>query len=209
MYVPQPYQENRRDVLLDAIRARAFGALITSGAHGIQVSHIPFGVAGTQDAPILIAHLARANPQWRDITAQTEAVASFLLDDGYISPAWYPTKSATGKVVPTWNYVAIEARGPIELIDSGPSLLALIDELTFNHENPRAKPWTTQDAPPDYMAALMRAIVGIRMTVRELSGAWKLDQKKPPRDREGAAYGLTEEAKHPTLAALIRATLPD
>jgi transcriptional regulator len=208
MYIPLPYLENRREVLLNAMRARAFGSLITAGDSGIRVSHLPFGVTGTSDAPILIAHLARANPQWRDITAQTEAVATFLLEDGYISPSWYPTKTETGKVVPTWNYVAVEARGPVELIETGPGLLALIDELTFNHENPRAKPWTTKDAPADYMDALMRGIVGVRLTVRELTGAWKLDQKKPAHDRLGAARGLTEEANNPSLAALIRATLP-
>jgi transcriptional regulator len=206
MYIPQPYLESRRSILLDAIRARSFGALITSGAQGIRVSYIPFGVTGTAEAPILIAHVARANPQWRDATTHPNAVASFLLDDAYISPSWYPTKSETGKVVPTWNYVAVEARGDLELIDSGPNLLALIDELTFNHENPRAKPWTTKEAPPDYMEALMRAIVGLRFTVHELTGAWKLDQKKQPRDRTGAAQGLENEDKNSTLAALIRAT---
>jgi transcriptional regulator len=204
MYIPPPYLETRRDILIGAIRARSFGTLITTGAAGIRLSHVPFAVTGPQSAPVLIAHLARANPQWQDAAAQPEAVAAFLLDDGYISPNWYPTKKETGKVVPTWNYVAVEARGAIEWVDSAKELLDLVNVLTDRHEQDRPQPWSTADAPADYTAGLLRGIVGLRLHVRELTGAWKLDQKKRASDRAGAAAGLDQDAANPALAKLMR-----
>jgi transcriptional regulator len=193
MYIPVAYEENRREVLLEAIRARSFGTLITAGARGVQISHIPFGVVEGDGGAVLIGHLARSNPHWREMTRRTQAVASFLVDDCYISPSWYPSKAESGKVVPTWNYVAVEARGEVELVQSGPALAALIEALTARHEQGRAQPWSMGDAPADYTEALMRAIVGVRLRVRGLVGAWKLDQKKRAADRAGAARGVAAE----------------
>ncbi len=208
MYVPSAYQETRRDVLLRAIAARSFGTLITAGAGGIQTSHIPFGVVEDNDHVCLIGHVARQNPQWRDL-GDAEAVASFLVDDAYISPSWYPSKSETGKMVPTWNYVAVEARGRLELVETGPELLDLIDRLTHRHERDRTAPWSTADAPPAFTEALLRGIVGIRLHVRELGGAWKLDQKKRQVDRVGAARSVAAEAGGQPIASHMVRTLDD
>jgi transcriptional regulator len=193
MYVPKPYEETRHNVLVQAIEARSFGTLITYGANGIALSHVPFVTEQNGDSLFLLAHVARANPQWHDVGEGAEAVASFVLDDAYISPSWYPTKAETGKAVPTWNYVAVEARCSAVLVESGPELFALVEKLTQRHESNRPEPWSTADAPPDFTAALLRAIVGIRLEVKSLKGAWKLDQKKPPMDRSGAALGLRFE----------------
>ncbi|OQW48708.1 MAG: hypothetical protein A4S16_06135 [Proteobacteria bacterium SG_bin6] len=203
MYVPPPYLETRRSVLLAAIEARSFGTLITALDGEIMISHLPFAVAGEAGAETLIAHLARSNPQWRAIAAGATALASFLLDDAYISPGWYPSKAETGRVVPTWNYVAVEARGPMALVETGPELLALVDKLTGRHESGREHPWSTSDAPAEFTAALLNGIVGVRMTIEALTGAWKLGQKKRPEDRDGAARGLSAEGA--SLASLMRA----
>ena len=205
MYVPAPFQEHRREILLAAIEARTLGALVTAGAGGIRVSHLPFAIAGRAGEEVLVAHLARANPQWRDIAAGAQAVASFLLDDAYISPSWYPSKAETGKVVPTWNYVAVEARGAVELVEDAPALRTHVDELTARHEAGRPAPWSTADAPVDFTAALLSAIVGIRLHVSELTGAWKLGQNKRAPDRAGAADGLAAEVRTQALAAMMRA----
>lgn len=189
--------------MIDAIRARSFGTLITATNNIVAISHCPFAVSGSADAPILLAHLARANPQLQDLASSTQAVASFLVDDAYISPGWYPSKAETGKVVPTWNYVAIEARGSVELVDSGSELLALVDILTSRHEADRREPWSTSDAPAEYTAALLRGIVGIRIRVADLTGAWKLDQKKRDADRAGAAAGLLNEPRGHGIGRLM------
>lgn len=200
MYVPPPYREERRDVLLGAVHARSFGTLVSGGAGGLRLSHVPFGVLDEGGEPVLIAHLARANPQWRDLDEGGEVVASFLVDDAYISPGWYPTKRETGRVVPTWNYIAVEARGPAQTVEDRAGLLALVDSLTGRHEAGRAAPWATADAPRAYTDALLGAIVGVRIRVTSLTGAWKLDQKKPATDRAGAALGLVAEDR----GALVR-----
>jgi transcriptional regulator len=204
MYVPLPYQETRREVMLAAIGVRSFGTLITAGGAGLKVSHVPFALAGDPGAEMLVAHLARSNPQWRDIADGAETVASFLIDDSYISPSWYPSKAETGKVVPTWNYVAVEVRGSASIVEDASELLALVDLLTNRHENGRAEPWSTADAPKDYTDALLRGIVGVRLQIKELTGAWKLDQKKQTADRLGAAEHLASEARSKALAALMK-----
>lgn len=200
MYVPLPYQEMRREVLLAAIEARSFGTLISAGAGEVQLSHLPFVLHGDAGEELLVAHLARSNPQWRDLAAGTEAVASFLVDDGYISPGWYPSKAENGRVVPTWNYIAVEVRGRAEVVETGPELLEFIDLLTARHEQGRATPWSTADAPTEFTAALLGGIVGVRLRIAELTGVWKLDQQKRADDRAGAARGLAEEARTRALA---------
>ena len=204
MYVPKPYQETRREVLIEAIEARSFGTLITHGQNGIGLSHLPFAVDESSGELELICHVARPNVQWHDLAGGGEAVASFLLDDAYISPGWYPTKAETGRAVPTWNYVAVEARGHAELVETGPELLLLVEKLTKRHESGRSMPWSTSDAPTEFTAGLLRAIVGIRLRVRDLRGAWKLDQKKRPVDRIGAASGLDAEVGGKSIANRMR-----
>jgi transcriptional regulator len=207
MYVPPPYQEARRDVMLAAIAARSFGTLITAGtagAAGLKITHVPFALIGDFDAETLIAHVARSNPQWKDIADGAETVASFLVDDAYISPGWYPSKAETGKVVPTWNYVAVEVRGTAAVVEDQSQLLELVNVLTARHERGRSAPWSTEDAPADYTKALLRGIVGVRLHINELTGAWKLDQKKHMDDRLGAAERLSSETPAKELAALMR-----
>lgn len=189
MYIPVPYQENRQDVLVEAIRRRSFGTLISHADGAIAVSHIPFACVERDGQVDLIAHLARPNPQWRGLGAG-EAVATFVLDDAYISPGWYPSKQDGGKVVPTWNYIAVEARGPVDVLDGKAELLPVLAMLTAHHEAARPEPWGIADAPEDYVDALLAGIVGIRMRVARLTGAWKLDQKKRESDRMGAVRGL-------------------
>jgi transcriptional regulator len=194
MYIPLPFQENRPDILIAAIQARSFGTLITAHNGTIHISHIPFLCVTPAGQPELIAHLARQNPQARSLTAG-DAVASFLLDEAYISPSWYPLKQETGRVVPTWNYIAIEARGPAELIDNPDEMLPIVDALTARHEAGRAQPWSSGDAPGDYITALLKNIVGLRLRPHTLTGAWKLDQHKREVDRRGAAAGLRDDGK--------------
>lgn len=203
MYVPLPYREDRPEILIDGIRKRSFGTLISSGSTGIQLTHLPFAVAA--DEPLmLVGHVARANPHWQGLKETGQAVASFLVDDSYISPGWYPSKAVTGRMVPTWNYMAIEARGEVSLVEDAGELLEIVSLLTARHENHRAEPWTTGDAPKDFTDALLKAIVGFRLSVQKLSGAWKLDQKKRVEDRAGAAEGLLREIGGSGISAEMR-----
>jgi transcriptional regulator len=206
VYVPRLFSEDRVPVLHETIRRVALGTLVTSGAGGLIASHVPM-LVDEQPQPFgtLIGHVARANPHWRDFTAGTEALAMFLGPEAYISPAWYATKAATGKVVPTWNYAAVHATGPIELVEDEAGLLDIVTRLTATHEAGRDAPWQVSDAPADFVAGMLKAIVGFRIKIARLEGKWKMSQNRPAEDRAGVVDGLKRESglKGEAVAAAV------
>ena len=204
MYLPSHFEENRLDILQQTLRSHPLGLLLTLGANGIEANAIPFlfdaerGPHGT-----LRGHVARANPVWREARADVPATVVFQGPQAYVSPAWYATKAETGKVVPTWNYVMVQARGPLTVIDDAAWLRRLVGELTARHEGPRAAPWKVDDAPPDYIDTMLRAIVGIEIPLESLQGKWKVSQNRPAADRAGVVQGLAES--NAAMAAQVRA----
>jgi transcriptional regulator len=206
MYLPSHFEENRPEVLAQTLRRHPLGLLLTLGATGIDANPIPFlfdaarGPHGT-----LRGHVARANPVWRDARADVPATVVFQGPQAYVSPNWYAAKAETGKVVPTWNYVMVQARGPLTVIDDPAWLRGLVGELTDRHEAPRASPWQVGDAPADYIDSMLRAIVGIEIPLVSLRGKWKVSQNRSAADREGVARGLSEQPEHHAMAAQVRA----
>jgi len=210
MYVPPAFREDRPEVLRAAIRATRLAILVSAGPDGPIASHVPLMLDET-DGPdtakgggTLLGHLARANPQWRVSAGTVPALAIFPGPDAYISPAWYATKRETGKVVPTWNYVAVHATGPIEFFDDPDALLALVTRLTARHESGRPSPWKVTDAPPDFIASQLKGIVGFRLAITRLEGKWKMSQNRPMPDRVGVIEGLEREGT-PDAAAVADA----
>jgi transcriptional regulator len=205
MYAQPAFRETRLEVLHGAMAAHPLAALVTHGAAGLEVSHVPLlldpaaGPNGT-----LYGHLARANPQ---VGTVGEALAVFQGPQAYVSPSWYATKTETGKVVPTWNYVAVHARGPMTWIEDPVALRALVERLTDRHEAGRAKPWAVSDAPDDYVATMLRAIVGIAIPILRIEGTWKMSQNRPQADRSGVARGLADDG-HVAVAAEVEARDP-
>jgi transcriptional regulator len=110
--------------------------------------------------------------------------------DAYISPAWYPTKQVHHKHVPTWNYEAVHAICRVEVFDDAARLRDVVTRLTDRFEAGRADPWTIDQAPPDYIEAMLKAIVGVKLWVEELRGKWKMSQNRDPVDREGVRDAL-------------------
>lgn len=202
MYVPEPFKEQRISVLHDAIRHAGLATLVSLTTDGLTASHLPL-LLDPEPAPYgtLLGHLARPNPQARG--AVGDALAIFLGPDSYITPSWYATKHESGKVVPTWNYVAIHAYGPVEFIDDPAHVHEHITQLTLRHEQGRAVPWAPSDAPEDFIASMVRRIIGLRLTIQRLEGKWKMGQNRPLEDRVGVADGLEAEGKT-ALAALVR-----
>jgi len=203
VYVPPLFKEDRIDVLHEAIRASGLATLVTLTKDGLIASHVPL-LLDTEPAPYgtLVGHLARPNPQARG--AIGEALAIFQGPDAYITPSWYATKRETGKVVPTWNYVAIHAAGPIEFFDDPDRLLDVVTRLTEKQEGMRAVPWAVSDAPADFVQGMLRGIVGFAIPLTRLEGKWKMSQNRPAEDRAGVVEGLTEQGRE-EVAALIRA----
>lgn len=192
MYIPPAFREERTDVLHALIRRHPLGLLTSAGASGLLATPLPFLVhAGEGGHGTLRAHMARANPHWRDLQDVAECLVVFMGPQGYVTPSWYPSKRETRKVVPTWNYVTVHAWGRPRLVEDAAWLRRQIDELTRAQESARAEPWAVGDAPDDYLAAQMRAIVGIEIPIDRIEGKWKLSQNRPEADRAGVVEGLS------------------
>jgi transcriptional regulator len=201
VYIPSLFNEGRIDVLHDAIRASGLATLVTITQDGLIASHIPL-LLNPEPAPYgtLLGHLARPNPQARG--AIGEALAIFHGPDAYITPSWYATKRETGKVVPTWNYVAIHAAGPIEFFDDTDRLLDIVTRLTEKQEAGRTAPWAVSDAPANFVQGMLKGIVGFAIPLTRLEGKWKMSQNRPAEDRAGVVAGLAAEGRD-DVAALV------
>lgn len=188
-------------MLAGVMRRHPFATLVTLGDGGLVASHLPL-LWDPEPAPYgtITGHLARANPQWRSTEPTTDALAIFAAADAYVSPSWYPSKRAHGKVVPTWNYVVVHASGPLRTIDDPEWLRALVTRLTDRHEAALPEPWKVSDAPVEHVAQLAKAIVGVEITVRRLEGKWKLGQNRPREDFAGTIAGLERRGDPSSLA---------
>ena len=203
MYVPPHFLEERPEVIAAALRAAGLATLVTLGRDGIAATHAPMLLdPGPGRHGTLVGHIARANPQWRDSVGSVHGLAIFAGPDAYVSPSWYPSKQAHGRVVPTWNYVAVHAHGPVEFFDDAERLHDVVRRLTEKQERPRAAPWAVSDAPADYVKGMLRGIVGFALSIERLEGKWKLSQNRDAADRQGVAHGLAEAGRS-DLADLI------
>jgi transcriptional regulator len=207
MYEPPLHRQDNLVALHDLIRRRPLGLIVNCGAQGLAANAIPFLL----DAEVgrfgrLRAHVARANGLWRELQAEAETLVVFQDVDHYISPSWYATKRETGKVVPTWNYVMVQARGKARVIEDEAWLRGQIAELTATHEAGRATPWSVDDAPADFVAAMARQIVGLEIEIDDLRGKWKASQNRSAADRAGVIAGLSEDGDSDALAmaAIVR-----
>ena len=190
MYLPAHFEETRVDVLHALVRTQPLGLLVTQGPSGLQANSIPFLIdAEPTPSGTLRAHVARANPVWRE-AADSEVLVVFQGPQAYVSPGWYPSKAEHGKVVPTWNYVMVQARGRLRAIEDAAWLHALVSRLTTTHEASQKRPWAVTDAPPAYIDTMLRAIVGIEIELTALTGKWKVSQNRSAADRAGTIDGL-------------------
>jgi len=193
MYQPPHFQETRLEVLHDLIRAHPLGLLVCNGDDGPVANPLPF-LIDAEAAPngVLCAHLSRANPQWQAIRAQAQipVLVVFQGVDTYVTPSWYETKRQTGKVVPTWNYVMVQARGRAVIQEDTAWLGQQIEALTSAHEATRAEPWQVSEAPDDFITGQVKGIVGIEIEIVDLHGKWKVSQNRSTEDRAGVAEGL-------------------
>ncbi len=190
MYVPPAFRMEDLPDLHRAMRAARLATVVTSTAEGLLATPLPL-LLDPEEGPLgtLYGHLARANPQATS-PALGEALAIFAGPDAYVSPAWYATKREHGRVVPTWNYVAVHARGVPEFFEEEHRLLDVVSRLTDHHEAGRADPWAVSDAPARFVQGQLRGIVGLRLPIARLEGKRKMSQNRSAEDRRGVAAGL-------------------
>lgn len=205
MYNPPAFAVTDLGDIHAMIRATQLASFVTATADGPLATPLPmFLVEDEGEYGTLYAHLARPNPQW-SAGMIGDGLAIFMGPDAYITPAWYASKVEHGKVVPTWNYETVQARGPVEFFEDGQRLLDVVSRLTSLHEGKRADPWAVTDAPEAYIAAQLRGIVGLRMPITTLTGKRKMSQNRNEADRAGVTAGLSESAlpADRSVAALI------
>lgn len=192
MYQPAHFVESRPEVLHALMRDRPLGLLITHGADGLAANTVPFLFEPGGDGACgqLVGHVARANPLWTTSLEGAEVLVVFQGPQTYISPNWYPSKAETGKAVPTWNYVMVQARGRLRAVDNPVAARAIVTRLTATHEAKQARPWSVDDAPADYLDAMLKAIVCIEIAVDKLEGKWKVSQNQPATNRAGVVAAL-------------------
>lgn len=211
MYLPKHFAETDVGVMHDLMQAYPLATLVSHGPDGLSANHIPLQLDTTAGPNgTLRGHIARANPLSKASAVDGETLLIFRGPESYISPSAYATKAEHGKVVPTWNYIVVQASGHLVQKDGDPAWLrAQLDALTHSQEGKRPAPWQVSDAPEDYIAQTMKAIVGIEISIRSLTGKWKVSQNQPAANREGVVRGLTEHPHGLTDAAAVALAVRD
>lgn len=212
MYIPNSFRQGDVTALHQLMRDRPLATLITGSPDGLDANHIPLQlVAAPGSRGVLRGHIARINPLAREAERPLQALAIFRGPDSYISPSWYPEKAAHGKVVPTWNYVAVHARGSLRTVEDPQWLREQLEGLTGQQEAGTPSPWAVADAPEDFIEKLSAAIVGIELTIDALEGQWKASQNKGPETRKAVARRLRERARggDSDMAALVGPAIDD
>jgi len=217
MYQVAAFREERIEVMHALIRAHPLAMLVTNTGGALEADHLPLLIDPLPSPQgTLRGHVARANPLWRQVHGagheagretryETEALVVFQGPQVYVTPSWYPEKRATGKVVPTWNYAVVHARGPLLIRDDRDWLRDLVSRLTRQQEADLPQPWGINDAPADYIERMLGAIVGIEIPIRCIEGKWKVSQNRTDADRAGVVDGLTQQAdpQAQAMAALV------
>jgi transcriptional regulator len=204
-YIPRHFRVDDTEALARFVAQHAFATLVSPGAEGLAVTHLPFVSERTPQGGLrLLGHVARANPHWQSLEGAPEVLAIFAGPHAYVSPTWYVHHPS----VPTWNYAVVHARGRARLLPEA-ELAALLERLSDTHERGRPAPWRMSGLPADYKAGMLNAIVGFEIAVTSLEGKFKLSQNRRPEDIAGVSKALEDDGQG-ALSALMRehAALP-
>ena len=202
MYLPAHFAAPGTESLLQLMHSYPLATLVGQSAGGLSANHLPLHFSAAAGNGMLHGHVARANPLWRELHGR-EVLAIFHGPDAYVSPSWYPSKAATGKAVPTWNYAVVHAHGVLHASDDAERTRALLETMVARHEGSLPSPWRMADAPADYIERMIAAVVGIEIHLTRLEGKWKASQNQPPENR-AAVIAALEAGGDAAMAALMR-----
>lgn len=212
MYTPAYHAFNDIEKMRAHIAAHSLGAWVCH-AHGqLIANHIPFMLDAKHGSHgRLLAHVSRVNPVWRQLIGGAPSVVMFMGPSAYITPSWYPGKRQHGKVVPTWNYVTVHAHGMARAMEDTCWILDVLNRLTDTQESQRTEPWKVSDAPSAYIDKMLRAVVGIEITIDRVEGRLKVSQDENEQDRRGTFEGLqhSTDASTQVLASLVLGELEE
>jgi transcriptional regulator len=202
MYEVEHFAQMDERVLHAYLVEHPFATLVVGTREGLSADHLPmefdpsFGSKGR-----LLGHIAKANPLWRTFESASSlsspvssALAIFSAHEGYVSPAWYVSKAADPRVVPTWNYAAVHVSGRLSFFHDADRIGSLLTRLTERFESKRTQPWRVPDAPTDFIEKMIGGVVGFELEIERLSGKWKLSQNRSDQDQQGVRDGMRREA---------------
>ena len=204
MYVPRSNAIEDEHEIRRMVADVGTAQLITVGRDGYPLATL---LPVLWQGDTVIAHMARANAHWKQIDADAPTLLVVTGPQAYVSPSWYPSKAEHGRVVPTWNYSAVQLAGRARIHEDADWLRMAVDELVERHEGTRPEPWRSSDAPDKYVQGQLRAIVGIEIAVERVEGKAKLSQNQSMADREGVVTGLRQEDVCGALAVADQMTL--
>ncbi|MFK8051996.1 MAG: FMN-binding negative transcriptional regulator [Woeseiaceae bacterium] len=206
MQQPPIFSEDRIDVMQALMIAHPFATVVSMVSGVLSADHVPLVLhADEGQHGVLRGHVAISNSLFRESDRPVNVLTIFQGPQTYVTPSWYPTKKAHGKVVPTWNYVVVHARGTLTFTKDTAWLMRHLNDLTAQHESHRPEPWAVADAPDAYIARQLRALVGFEIVIEDLQGTWKVSQNKTLPDWQGVRDGLdsSSDADAVAIGALV------
>ena len=205
MYLPPHFEEARAEELHSLIEAHPLGIWVVNGPAGLDANHVPFHLE--LNPTRLLAHVARANPVWKDVKDGDETLVIFRAEQAYVSPNWYPSKHELHRQVPTWNYRVVHAHGRVAIRDDQKFVRGLVARLTRTHEARTGdqRSWKMGDSSLEYIDEMLAKIVGVEVEVTRLVGKWKLSQNREARDRINAAEELRKRGEETLAREMLKA----
>ncbi len=190
MFQPSYFKQTDKQQMLKFIQAYPMASIVTMSSQGLVANHIPMLVIEREGQYFLQGHVARANSIWQDLDESVDVLAMFHGPDGYVSPNWYPSKKTDPKTVPTWDYVAVHVTGQINFFHDKTWLKGHLKNLSDTHEKRVNESWQLSDAPIDYIDNMLKAIVGVEISISDIKGNTKMSQNHSLENRDGVIEGL-------------------
>ena len=208
MYQPKFFVEENPDAAVALVEQHPLGTLIVQDKDNFEVNHIPFVIDRIEpDVTRLRAHIPRANSLSSLLNTEQNCVVTFSGADGYNTPSWYATKKQHGKVVPTWNYSVAHVYGKIRVIDDPDWVLSQLQALTNLNEKQRAEPWAVSDAPDEFIATQLKALVGLELIATRIDAKTKASQNQPQANQTSVLQAMKSEQPDSALASMMKSTL--
>ena len=194
MYLPKHFSVDDPAILAQLISEYPLATIVSTLDGHLEINHLPLMLS--DDGSKLYGHIAKMNPLVKVAgSSNTVVTAVFNGPNAYVTPAWYPSKQESGKVVPTWNYAAVHAEGSIKLIDDPQWIRSHVSQMTDIHEPTYQSNWKLSDAPEDYVKSMLNAIIGIEIDIKSLVGKFKLSQNRPEQDYAAVVEQLRQSPK--------------
>ncbi|BFT76024.1 FMN-binding negative transcriptional regulator [Paenibacillus sp. P36] len=201
MYIPSYFKIKDDDIMYEVIEQNGFATLVSQHDGHPMATHLPLTLDRTNKC--LYGHVARPNPQWRDLQQQ-EVLVIFQGPHSYISPSWYETSDS----VPTWNYMAVHVYGQAELIDDEDEVMSSMRSLIEKYEEPDS-PYDLESVDSTYLSGLSKGIQGFKIHISDMEGKAKLSQNHPVQRQELVIQRLEalNRENERSIAALMRKNL--